>query len=559
MEEKSMSSVNSASDRSNAEETIQRARDNYKERETDETKKHGQELKKITQAHQAELDQLRNEHAHEMEELKSRSKDAISRRDMQYQRDIDELRDIHQKQLTKTTSDAENRIQKTEEAVKGESDRYKSITERQKDLLRTEYEGELKERDQKLEDFSKESQHKMQTQNQETGKRLTSQYQTDLQSVVKDRDRRLGQAQTDYYTLDQTKNKEMKDVLNSTNKTVERTQKNFEVGVLNERQDHKAAEDVERQGFEDAAHQNRQRYEKALEKNRDEMESARGQLVDTVDGRLNTQVSSLKAQLNKIKNDSARERMNNQQQKNREIANVQEAYQKNLDLSEKNRKDFVQDANQKRAMTAGRQNALNEEAMTRNQRFYKEKLAFNELDAENRVGTLVNERNGEKAHDEATSTSRFKRLQSFNEIEQAKQRAYFENASKGMRENFENTLDQMRLNNKQEQDKIINEFSKQSQESDKAFQAKLGDITVKYEHEIAEMNEKHTKELKETQMAADRRLKEQIKKDTGEMDAANAQSQYRLSKTEETHKHDLNEIQHKHQEALANLAKSRQS
>jgi hypothetical protein len=75
-----MSSVGSADKRSQQDEALRRARENYQDKEVDQAKKHSQDLKRLTEAHQAELREMQEAHTKQMEDIKVRTREAISAR-----------------------------------------------------------------------------------------------------------------------------------------------------------------------------------------------------------------------------------------------------------------------------------------------------------------------------------------------------------------------------------------------------------------------------------------------------------------------------------------------
>ena len=71
------------------------------------------------------------------------------------------------------------------------------------------------------------------------------------------------------------------------------------------------------------------------------------------------------------------------------------------------------------------------------------------------------------------------------------------------------------------------------------------------------MNDKHTKELKDLQVNLGRRNKELEKKSTADVETQNSQWTYRLSKLQESHRKQIDNLNQKHDEELANLTKTR--
>ncbi|RYZ67937.1 MAG: hypothetical protein EOP05_17085 [Proteobacteria bacterium] len=131
-------------------------------------------------------------------------------------------------------------------------------------------------------------------------------------------------------------------------------------------------------------------------------------------------------------------------------------------------------------------NKTNEEILNRTHRFYQDKLSMEDMRAEERLGNTEANLKKQIAADKTTTEGRFTKLKSFNEVEQGKLRNYFDRATGSMKENFETSLRDMRDRNMRDQQALIQTFQKQAQENDAKLQAKITDVGVKYEKQIAE-------------------------------------------------------------------------
>jgi hypothetical protein len=148
-----MSSINSA-DRNNQDEKLRRARESYQQNEVENTKKQKSEIRKLTENHQAEIQALQDAHTKQIEDFKAKATDSFTRRDMSYQKDMDEMREMHREQLRRLAFEADTKNNRTEETYKGELERTQHRGQIQAEQLRGSFEGQVRERDQKLEEFT---------------------------------------------------------------------------------------------------------------------------------------------------------------------------------------------------------------------------------------------------------------------------------------------------------------------------------------------------------------------------------------------------------------------
>lgn len=553
-----MSSIGS-SDRNSQDDSIRRARETYQQRETENLKKQKQEVRKMTEAHQAEVQRLREAHDQQLSEFKDKAKDALTRRDMAYQREMDEVRGLHREQLRRIAQESEMKTTRIEDTLKGELERSQAIDERQKALLREGFATELAARDRKTEENQQLAREMVRKGLEENRNRLGGAHEKEKAAIIKDRDARLETAQMNYSELRKAKDETIRLERANHAGQVGRLGKSFATNLKNEQKDNALKQDLQRSAFNEGLKENRERYQSALEKNESALEKARGDLTETVHGRLNKKIETLEDKLYDAQRFRDREKTSLETKKNFEVNNIRDQFQKNVEDFERQNREMRSSTNQERADELKRVNKQHQDVLTSSNRFFQEKIGMNEVRNEERFSKTKNDYETKIQNQQSSADTRFEKLKTFNSLEQEKMRAYFDRATGAMRENFDETLREMRLRQKSEQDKLFASFAEQNRETETKYQGRLQDLTVRYEKQIAEMQMKHQKELKEQQDLTLRQLKEQERKLQGEMATQNSQLSYRISKNEEAHKRELDEMKNRHQESLANLIKTRQS
>ena len=552
-----MSSINSA-DRSNTDE-VRRARETFNSRESESAKKHAQELKRLSESHEADMEKLREEHERETGTLKEKTKGALTSKDMRYQKEISDLRDMHQQQLKRAAMDSENKLDRYEESSKADLEKSEAISEQQRNALKSSLQGQLSERDRELQDNMTRSRESLQTESSGIKEKLNSAHEKETKELAKSRDQKVSAMQTQYEGLRRAKDEQIKSMDRDFKSQAARRQTEFAATVDGERADAHAQEESQREGFNQALGRNRDHYRKALDEANDRINGDRDELHRTADDRINGRLRSLEDSSRRAQGDARRDGMKAEASKQRELDDVRGEYGRTIDAYERARKDQLAASNEQNQREISRASRQADEKLHGVTNFYLEKSARDEARNEERFDQQALDGEKTRQHSETRSSSRFERLRAGNEMEQARAREYFDNAGKSMRENFETTLREMRQRNQDERQKMMVQFNQQAADLDKKSQERLAETQIKYESEIGEINDRHQKELKDMAALADRRLKDTQRKDQQDIQTQVSQLQYRIAKNEETHKKDLEEMQRKHEEALANLTKNRQS
>jgi hypothetical protein len=551
--------VKSASDRNSQDDSLRRTRETYQQKETETAKQNGKKVKQISESHQAEIDQIKQEHERQLEDLKTKTKDAFSRRDMEYQREIDEMRDMHTKQLQRLATDSDSKTERTRQALKAEVERTRTTSEQQRDLLKNTYEDQLVAKDKQLADYSVNSRKIQQESSGQLKERMNNTHKKEIDLLTKDRDQQLLQAERDEQNLRRSKDLQVKATVRSKENEVNRLQTMNQVMLKNEKENARQTAEEQRAELQYGIQKNRERYDKAAQEIRNENVSARDDLSKTVNDRLNDQVISLKAKNTSLKNENVRQRVKLENEKDREVRNVKDALGANIENLEHVRRETLTAANASVHGEIDKINRKSEDAIKNNNQFHNERKSMDDLRNEERYSRTKFDLTKTLDNEKISNEARFDKLKNFNELEQGKMAAYFERASASMKDNFETTLREMRDRNKRDQEQMFSSFTKQAQETDQKFQQKIADVSLSYEKKIADLQENHLKASKDQNAIAERQKNEVAKKADIELKTQASQYEYRISKLQDKHKAELDAANRKFEETLANLTKTRQS
>ncbi len=552
-----MSSVGSADKRNSQDDAIRRARETYQERESEQAKRHSQELKNITEAHRAELLELQELHNRQMDELKSKTQDAMSARDMKYQKEIGELREIQQSTLRRQAQDAESRSRELDKTLRGENQRLAQTKDQQKQLMEGQYKDQLQQKDRQFEELSTNARVGSQKANVETTKKMTEAHEKEMQLVAKNRAELLEQSTRDRENLRRAKDVQISDLEREKRIQNDRMSTMQEANLREQSEYHKQSLEQARGAFDHAIKKNRDRYQEAEQKHAGENRGAFDAFKEDVSERINNRLTVGEAANQHLKNELVRQQADMQRKKNIEVQNVRDAMQGNIEQLEAARRETVAAANKEASENIGKAQKRSEEMMGRTNRFYQDKIVTDKMTANERYDRAKTDFNMQRQHNESTSENRLEKLKSQSERDEVMLRGFHENSLTAQRENFDVSLRDLRERNKRDQDSIFQSFSDQALEREAKFQSKLTDVNRKYEKQLQDARDTSQKSLKVAGVVSDREKKQLLEQKNLEIQRQASQYENKLAKAEETHRRELDQLTRRHQESLENLTRAK--
>ncbi len=552
-----MSSVGSADKRNSQDDAIRRARETYQERESEQAKRHSQELKNITEAHRAELLELQELHNRQMDELKSKTQDAMSARDMKYQKEIGELREIQQSTLRRQAQDAESRSRELDKTLRGENQRLAQTKDQQKQLMEGQYKDQLQQKDRQFEELSTNARVGSQKANAETTKKMAEAHEKEMQLVANDRARLLEQSTRDRENLRRVKDVQISDLEREKRIQNDRMSTMQEANLREQSEYHRQSLEQARGAFDHAIKKNRDRYQEAEQKHAIENRGAFDAFKEDVSERINNRLTVGEAANQHLKNELVRQQADMQRKKNIEVQNVRDAMQGNIEQLEAARRETVAAANKEASENIGKAQKRSEEMMGRTNRFYQDKIVTDKMTANERYDRAKTDFNMQRQHSESTSKNRLEKLKSQSERDEVMLRGFHENSLTAQRENFDVSLRDLRERNKRDQDSIFQSFSDQALEREAKFQSKLTDVNRKYEKQLQDARDTSQKSLKAAGVVSDREKKQLLEQKNLEIQRQASQYENKLAKAEETHRRELDQLTRRHQESLENLTRAK--
>ena len=554
-----MSSVGGASDRSMAEEQIRRMRETTAAREADQAKQQNTKIRNLNETHQAELEEVKDDHSKALDHAREQSRETLSRRDMKYQKDVESLREMHVKALQRQVTDADSVKAEMKKTSKAEMNRVETTSDQQKEMLTKNFENELRHKDSELEDFANTSRNKQSDAADRLKKNLNDRHEEDTLALVKDRDDRVLELQNRVTEIRHEKTEAIRDLEAKKGEGEERLIHNSNLALEHEQKTNAANLQENRKDLKTGLDRLRERYERASTSNRQNLEDTRAELTKDLKARVGTKLQATSDDYERLKAEQPRIEMRSKREKARELSDLRDNMQANIESLETARKGTVEASNAKNKTEIEQILKKDEGTLHESNRYYQDKLATLAQSAQEKSVNGDQDASRLLNQEKTTSNTRFNKLKSFNDAEQSKLRDYFDRASDSLRENYDVALRDMRARNQNEQQALFASFSKRSQENDAKFQTAMGDQSAHYEQKIADIQDSHQKELRETQISLTRQKNDVVKKSEGEIKTQASQYEYRIAKIEESHAKQLDDLKRKHEETLAIMTKTRQA
>ncbi len=553
-----MSSVGNAEKKhSGQDESVRRAREAYIEKETDQAKIHATEMKRMADSYQEEIRGLKETHSTQMEDLKTKARDAISNRDMRYQKEIEELRQMHQNQVRRQASETENKLQKTREFASEQIQHTSAVKDQQKQVMAEQYEAQIAQEGKRFENYGNASREKLQTTVADQRDKLNSQHDKEMKIVTGEHERLKAIERTNFHNLRKQKDTQIKDLETSKREEAGRLSSKFESSLREEQETNQRNMDDSRLSMKEGIDKNRERYMKALDERAEEARNSNALFKETAGERINNRLNAGQAQNHHLKSELTRQRTEMTKDKNREVRNVRDAMQANIEGLEEQRQETVAASNEKNKAEITDVQKRNEQLVNRTNRFYQEKMVTDRMIADERNTNTKMGLEKRLARTEISGDDRVQKLQASNVREEANLRNFFDKNTTAQKDNYEQTLIKLRETNKRDQDAIFQNFAKQADDREIKFQQKLVDINSKFETQIQIQKEDNSKKMTEQMAILNKEKKNILEQKNSEILRQASQYENRIAKLEETHRREVDGLKERHAESLTSMTRSK--
>ncbi len=548
-----MSSVGS-SDSSNStnrqDEAIRRAREEAKKSEADLVKKQTRQMRRANEQHYAELERLKQEHRTQMEAFKESAHTDINERDHRYQKDMDEMRGLYRKQLQESADETQRRESTLRKTSEAELEQIKSRTKAQSEAQSTSMNKNIRDKDETYATATEQSREAQQEAIAKNKERVERHYEAQLNTLKEERNQKVGTLQKEYEEYRQNTQGRIRDQDLRHMQQQQRSSDNLVKTVQKERLAAQDSTSLLREGFRDATETTRDRFQKAAQKEREISQMARNSLAGSVNERIDNQVERLESDNERLRDAKIRDEVLLRHQVKREVGNIKEGYQKNVEAYKQERDEIVRTQNDrgrqdlmkvheqtsKQTVEMARQNRLNQEDANRIHRSAYENLRSDFGVRHDQAKTLADQRvkNIHEVTSQEKSRIMEKQLEDHTINQQVKQ----------------DELRSLQATMEADKQQTVLRMKDQLNKQEVQHTEKMVQVVAKYEKQIQTLKD---------QMIRDKKLSdENLKRVTDElqrahktgMDQIASQNRERIRQVGQQHNEELRSVNKRHEEKL---------
>jgi hypothetical protein len=548
-----MSSVSGSgsSDSSNrTDDVIRKIREEAKQSESEMVKKHQRELRRMNEQHYSEMEKLKDTHATQMKQLQSISNDSLSEKDHRFQKDTEDMRALQRKQMKQVADENQKREDAFNKSIRSDSNQQKTNNEQRFQRLNSDYNEKMAKRDQVHAENLEETREAQAKAIESNRNKIEKAYDEKFQTLRQERDATVGKLQDEYghYRADATgrlKDQELRHM---------RAQKLGSEKLLDsvgrERAARQDSEGIMRDGFEDGLETMRNRFEKAMAKEREASAIGSEQTKSTINDRIDNQVSRLERDNAGLKDAQVRQQLKLKGEKDREISNMRDAYQKNVDNYQEQRDEVLRQSNDKNRSDVVRLSKQASKQMVNTNRFYRE-----QMEEQNRINRDAYEN---LADDSKTRTEQVKsvadqRVKHIIDTTEEQKSRLIENQAENHVASQRLKQDEMReLRSTLEADKkaAVGRLQQQISNQELKHAQIMEDTIQKYEKEIVGLKDQIVREKKLSEENIRRTSEEMTRLHQVNMDQLEAKNRDRLRTINQQHSEEVRAVNRRHEERL---------
>ncbi|MGE0764203.1 MAG: hypothetical protein AB7N80_13055 [Bdellovibrionales bacterium] len=549
-----MSTIN-GSDNSSArqDEIIRRNREEARQNESEIIKKHQKEITRLTEQHSQEVERLQQNHQKQMSELKRQSQDGISRRDHKYQQEIEGLRGLHRKQMQDTANNASRNVDLNRKTASTEVQQAQIRNDERVQDLNESYRRSLDELSASHARTLGEMRERQQEAVQNYRENLNKKHQGELEALGKNRQKEVQESERQHRSYRTSTEARLRNQELAHMQDQQKASDNLLATVRSERQNQTQNEAMLREGFKEGLNQTRERFEKKMEQERDAAETAgRGTRKDVYE-RINGQMRRLEQANRELKEVNVRDQLQRKREAERQVDNVKEAYQNNVEIAMRERNETIRDSNDNTAKQINQQQKKNEHLMVNLNRNYLHQLDTQEMRHRGDIDMIESDFKARSDQTKHTTDQRVRHIVDQTESEKLRLSELHDANRQVLAKNQRDEANELRAFHQRDKLEAVERIKDAMRKQEIQHQEKMTTLSSKYEKEIARLND----EMARTKRSHDedmKRITAQFQRQhQTELDAQQIQFQEKLRKTQTQHSEEMRTTNQRNQERFDQL------
>lgn len=547
-----MSSINAA-DRSRYTDELRNQREEYQNREAENTKKQKKEVRRLNQSHDKELEKVKAAYEEKIEDLRKNSREQLTEKDQSNIAKVESLRKLYSDSMTKKQTESEDLRQSQNQAYQAQIAKERDISENQKILMKQQFDESLKDNNRDFEQFSTQARDEMQKSLSKSREKLSERHRLEMGEMVKDRDQTKLADEKKYREMRNYLEGQVKDQASRSRMEKARAEESW-TGHYNNKQvemgeiDKRRSEELK---FEKGRIQ--EKFKDVYEKRAEELGDAFESFKENVDDRVENQLRAIKQE--------------NQNLKSGEVARVN-TLRRLTDLEKDSLvHDYELRMKDQADVSRGQMEALREinrtkiqEAVDKNSevlngatlRFKSNQIIENNRHVEDRE-RLVSEKNSAIDGISKRSQSRIDKILKGSVNEQKIQNKLHNEGINSLKESYQAELGKQRETQLEQLRDTYARMEVRLKETELKNQTKLENTVNNYEERLGQMKDQYEAEIKKQAQAYESRIGNMKKEYEVGVKTEEVKSQTKLQDIQNVHEKEMDRVERRHQEQMAAL------
>ena len=352
------------------EEALRKAREDYKKKESELIKKHQKEMQRVEEVNEKQVAELRKTQDKQIEKIHADSRDTITARDHKYQQEVESMRNMHRRQLQQAVEENQQSQSTMSRTKKLEDNLQREQNESRMRSLQEDNVTQIRKKEAEFQESLNEMQAKQKESVTSNRDKLNNKHQEETASLIENRDKDKAQMQEKYDSYRRNAEDKIENLKIKNFKDKQKASEDLVNIVGRERLTHEDNMKAAKEGYGEALEKTRDRFDKTNRLRAQQQEEFRSGMANQVENRIMNKVHQLENDKEDLKLAQSLQRAELKRQSNREVQNLRDDFNRNVEGYEMDRKEALNLSNERnqkniRALT-DKHNQVFTEAMKRN-------------------------------------------------------------------------------------------------------------------------------------------------------------------------------------------------
>jgi hypothetical protein len=504
--------------------------------------RHAKQMRRLSENHRKELEKLKSVHDTMLEQQRSRMRETLSKRDQDYQKEMAKVRRTYRDTLRNTVNKYESTVENIRETKDNEIKSQDQRTRIQREKIKA-HNQEERSRSKRLMDQTREDMQKAQAEALAKQRALLLASHAQKEANMKsERDSKVDNLASELGRVSREKREFEKASKAKLARQKQLQSQRLMDQVIRERE--VASETVrnQQQEFGREVERVRNRFGKEMKKRNEQRYKTQEYLNTEVAGRVQDRLIELKKKIADERAKHQLEMVSEHRLQSMEKENIRDSYTRNIEQLEKVRSDTVKKANAEKAKDIIEVSKKNDEALNKQEAFYKGKVNLLELRHDDHVAKTLGVLETRNHNLQQNAREREATLLRESEKRLKSVQDYYTEMLKSTKDLAAQEKLELREFYNREKNELENRLMAKLREREALFNEKLATVMEKHAIEVQELKRGHQSSNHEKDRESKRVLRDVKNNLETEMKRKESVLTSRMEQLELKHKQEIDRI-----------------